>query len=128
MVLVRLMSEHPSELRADFQHWYGLNLDDMGASYSALHAADLAANLPPDSCCGRAEDPMNAWTDERQLLALIEYYLHTWLWWHTKDAKHRRHVPELRIPSEKETSEGMPVDDMMGFLDSLVGRDGGDGY
>jgi hypothetical protein len=36
-------------LRADFQQWYGLNLDDMGGDYSISHAACLAAQLPGDS-------------------------------------------------------------------------------
>lgn len=36
----------PAHLRADFQQFYHLNLDDMGERYSLLHAADCAAMLP----------------------------------------------------------------------------------
>ena len=37
---------YASELRADFQQFYGLNIDRMGADYSILHAADIAVQLP----------------------------------------------------------------------------------
>lgn len=37
---------YASELRADFQQFYGLNIDRMGEEYSLLHAADLAVQLP----------------------------------------------------------------------------------
>lgn len=33
-------------MRADFQQFYGLNLDEMGGAYSIGHAACLAAQLP----------------------------------------------------------------------------------
>ena len=34
-----MMSRYPDELRADFQQYYGLNIDGMGADYSVTHAA-----------------------------------------------------------------------------------------
>ena len=36
-------------MRADFQQWYGLNLDLMGGDYGIDHASCLAAHLPWES-------------------------------------------------------------------------------
>ncbi|MBM6706010.1 hypothetical protein H6A68_02890 [Bifidobacterium pullorum subsp. saeculare] len=43
------MLKHADLLEADFQRVYGLDLNDAGRSYSWLHAANLAANLPDGS-------------------------------------------------------------------------------
>ena len=75
-----LVSSRYRELRADFQRYYGLNLDGMGMDYTVTHAADLAVNLPRESCSWTAENPVNGWTRDQQLLALIEYHLATWNW------------------------------------------------
>lgn len=127
------MRRWPDRLRADFQQYYGLDLDGMGTAYSMAHAADLAANLPPDSRCGVAEDPLNGWTRDQCLLALIEYRLHEWNWAHTKDAKTGANRPELLIPlPEGRQGDGadspvaMTVDEMMEFVGGLVGGNGGE--
>ena len=131
-ILAHHLRKFPAELRADFQRYYGLNLDGMGTDYTVLHAADLAACLPRDSCCGVAENPINEWTIDRQLLALIEFYSHAWLWAHTKDAKRKKNVPQLRIPQPEQeytgNAERMTVDEMSDFLESLIGgiEKGGD--
>ena len=67
------MRDYPSELRADFQQTYGLNLDGMGEEYSYIHAADLAAQLPSNSRTFVAIDPKNLWTLDARILALIEF-------------------------------------------------------
>lgn len=123
---------HPGELRADFQQFYGLNIDDMGDGYSVLHAADLAAHLPRDGRTYVAENPDNAWTLQNQVLALIEFRLHWWNWAHTDDGMHMRNYPKCLIPSDEQArsassgdSEQMPVDEMMQFVTNLIGGDDG---
>lgn len=130
-ILAHFIAAHPAELRADFQRYYSLNLDGMGVDYSIAHAADLAVCLPSDSCCGIAEDSLNEWTIENRLLAYIEFYTHSWIWAHTKDAKRKANIPQLRIPQHKSDDkngnvEPMTVDEMNDFLDSLITK-GGDG-
>lgn len=132
------MHRHPAELRADFQRYYGLNLDGMGRDYSTLHAADLAACLPRESCSMTAEDPLNGWTLELQLLALIEWHLADWNWAHTKDGKARRNRPKLLIPkpkgkpgSEAGKTVAMTREEMENFIGGLFGpaaddEEGGD--
>lgn len=125
-ILAHLLRVFPAELRADFQRYYGLNLDGMGVDYSIAHAADLAACLPNNSRCGIAEDPANEWTIEHRLLAFIEYYTHAWVWAHTKDAKRKVNMPQLKIPNSRMEEkpngnvEAMTVDEMNDFLESLI--------
>ena len=129
-ILAHLLKKFPAELRADFQRYYSLNLDGMGVDYSIAHAADLAACLPSDSCCGIAEEPLNEWTIDKQLLALIEFWTHGWVWAHTKDAKRKKNMPQLRIPQPKNDSAytgdaiQMTVDEMNSFMESLIEKDG----
>lgn len=128
-MLAHLLRAHPAELRADFQRYYGLNIDGMGVDYSLFHAADLAAMLPQDSRCGIAEDPANEWTLDRQLLALIEYYEHSWVWAHTKDAKRKANRPKLRVPQPKREpdAELMTVDELGEFIGGLINESDGGG-
>ena len=127
------MRERPGELRADFQQYYGLNIDGMGTDYTALHAAELAAFLPQDSRCFTADHPINEWTLERQLLALVEYRLHWLCWTRTEDGTKNRNHPKCLIPSaehERRATSGdavrMPVDEMMQFVDELIGGEDGE--
>ena len=102
MVLARLEDERPDELRADFQQFYGLCLDDMGGSYTHAHAACLAAQLPRESRCFRAEDPSAQWGDAEYLLAAIEHGVRMLLWSKTKDAAKGRNVPKaLQTPADR---------------------------
>ncbi len=100
----------------------------MEVEYSLHHAADLAANLPPDSRCGIFLDPLNAWTLELQLLARIEHHLALWNWAHSKDASDANR-PKLLMPTkdgEKASAPNapvtMPVDEMMHFVDGLISK------
>lgn len=70
------LGSHPDELRADFQRFYGLNLDDLGTGYRCMHAAALVAHMPADSALYAAlaydeqnRDPMRG-MDERRLEAV----------------------------------------------------------
>lgn len=46
MFFLRVRKLYPNELRADFQHYYHICIDDVGKSITATHAAALAACLP----------------------------------------------------------------------------------
>lgn len=87
-------------MRADFQQYYGLNLDGMGTAFSYSHAAFLCAELPSDSRIARAYNPDAAYTLTDLLLRDIEHDLRILAWQRTEDAKHRRNFPEpLPLPS-----------------------------
>ena len=64
-----MMSRYPDELRADFQQYYGLNIDGMGADYSVTHAAVLAVMLPLGARVPSKADPSLEWSLDRQLAA-----------------------------------------------------------
>lgn len=101
-MLARLEAERPDELRADFQQFYGLCLDGMGRSYSHAHAACLAAQLPRESRCFRAEEPSAAWGDAEYLLAAIEHGVRMLLWSKTKDAAKGRNAPKaVQTPADR---------------------------
>lgn len=58
--LVCLLELHPCEVRADLQRFFGLNLDDLGRTFGALHAACCVANLPAQAAtwaAWRGSDP-----------------------------------------------------------------------
>ena len=96
------MVRHPAELRADFQQYYGLNIDGMGVDFSMLHAADLAAQLPHDSRTFRAENTELEWTDRDYMLWSIEYSLRVLRWQPTKDGQKDRNKPRpLPTPADR---------------------------
>lgn len=88
------MRSHPDELRADFQQYYGLNIDRMCADYSPEHAAALLAQLPPGSRTYRSERPELAWGYTEALLASIEYSLRVLRWQNTKDGQRDHNPPK----------------------------------
>lgn len=49
LILAFFLRKYPDQLRADFQQYYGLNLDEMGGAYGIGHAACLAAQLTGES-------------------------------------------------------------------------------
>lgn len=75
MALAQALVDYAGALRADFQRFYNLNLDDMGDAFSYEHAAELAAHLPYGSALRRAVDPSQEWSQEAYILAQIEYDL-----------------------------------------------------
>lgn len=89
-------------MEADFQQFYGLDLEKMGDEYSIRHAAVLAANLPSQSRCMVAYNAALAWSNEMQMLAVIEYDVRT-LMWTLLSPKGRPAQPEpIRPPSSKD--------------------------
>lgn len=93
-MLASLVGGHSDELRADFQRYYGLDLDGMGSDYSVAHAAALASNLPRESATVRAVVPEAAWSDETYLLSAIEYDLRVLIWQNSKDGAKNRNRPQ----------------------------------
>lgn len=69
------MSAHESALRADFQRFYGLNLDGLGDEYTVEHAGALFEHLPKESATVKEIDPSQEWGPVEYLLARIEYDL-----------------------------------------------------
>lgn len=107
MVLWWLLGNHPSELRADFQRYYNLNLDGMGNDYTVTHAAALAVNLPSDSAVLKAMYPRNGWTTTEYLLHAIEFNLRVLAWQNTKDgAKGIRKPKPLPTPEDEDRIRG----------------------
>lgn len=74
------MRRYPDELRADFQQFYGLNVDDMGAAFTRLHAAALCAQLPRESRLVRAMDPAAEWGDSEYIAHAMEHTLRVLSW------------------------------------------------
>lgn len=80
MALSGVLDDHPGELRSDFQRFFGLNIDEIEISFSAWHAAELAAHMPQGSLLYAAVDPSAAWGASEYLLHAIEYDLRTFAW------------------------------------------------
>lgn len=84
-----MLITHPDILRADMQHFYGLDLDELGYSIRIRRAADLAANLPPQALIWGQIDPRAQWTTTDYLLANIADNTGFLAWSKTKAAKGR---------------------------------------
>lgn len=95
-----MLASHEDALRADFQRFYGLNLDDMGDAYSFRHAAALCANLPDDSAVFRAEG--DGWTGTQQLLASIGRGIDVIWWQRTEDGQRQNAAPPDRYAPPRE--------------------------
>ena len=95
------MRDMPCELRADFQQYYGLDLDGMGVDYSHAHAACLCAQLPAGARVWRGTAA--EWTAEQYLLAKMEHTLRVIAWQSTEDAQKRRNYPKpIDTPAARE--------------------------
>lgn len=77
-MLVAFRNRHGGALRADFQRFYGLNLDDLGKTYGVLHAAELAAHLPPESATMLAV--AGGWSKTDLLLATLIDDFRFYMW------------------------------------------------
>lgn len=84
-----MLRKTPDALRADFQHYYNLDLDNLGTTIRVRRAADLAANLPTQAVTWARLDPHMAWDTSTQLLALIADYTGFTAW--TRSAAAARH-------------------------------------
>lgn len=80
MVLAYAMGRYRDELEADFQQYYGIDLERVGEACSVRHAAALAAQLPAESRVSRAACPGNEWGASEYILRLIEHDLRMLAW------------------------------------------------
>lgn len=101
ITLAATLRARPDELRADFQQFYGLNLDDMGRAYTYLHAAALTVQLPADSRVMRAEAPELTWSDSDEMMRRLEHTARVLAWQQTKDGAKGRNAPRP-LPSPVE--------------------------
>lgn len=98
------MRDRPSELRADLQQYYGLDIDGMGADYSHAHAACCAAQLPAGARVWRGTAA--EWEPSLYFLAGIEHDLRVIAWQSTEDAQHRRNYPKpIETPASRHEVE-----------------------
>ncbi len=57
----------------------------MGSDYTVAHAAVLAAQLPMESRCIRADNPEREWTETEYMLAELLYGVAVLAWQRSKD-------------------------------------------
>lgn len=128
-MLARLAEEFPGELRADFQQYYGLNIDDMGVLYTHSHAAELAAYLPKGCRTRAAVHPCDEWSEELYILSSIEYSLRVLAWQNTDAAKKGLGKPKpLRTPAQTAEIERRIEDTDIEHVSKMLGipREGGE--
>lgn len=101
MALGAALASHRGALRADFQRYYGLRLEELPAM-GALAAAELAENLPPESALMRAVSPSLQWGEEGYLLSLIEYELRLLVWIMTDPKKRGARPQPIETPADAE--------------------------
>ena len=121
------MRRHADRLRADFQQYYALNIDGMGDAYTLSHAAVLAAQLPADSRCAKAEHPELLWSQGDYFLAEIAYGVAILAWQRSKDgAKGINHPTPIETPAQRaEIARKFSATDF-DYIDELL-NGGGDG-
>lgn len=124
MTLATVEDRYPDELRADFQQYYGLDIDGMGAGFSHAHAASLVKMLPRGSRVGRALNPDSEWDDATYILAQIEYDLRVLAWQNTKDGQKGRNRPKPNetphdIAAKRERAKGFDKE----YIDKVLGKE-----
>lgn len=95
----------PCELRADFQQYYGLNIDGMGEDYALSHAACLCAQLSVESRTVKAYmTPEQAeavlWTLPVRIAMAQLNELRVIRWLSTQDAVEGKNYPDQILPPE----------------------------
>lgn len=84
-MLARYLGNYRDELEADFRQFYGLDLNDLGRSFSLRHAAVLAAQLPVEARVTRNIEPNLSWSPETWLLRRIEHLFSLYLYSQNKN-------------------------------------------
>jgi len=90
----------------------------MCTGYTVLHAADLAANLPNESRCMCALEPVLEWSKQDQMLAEAVNMLRLLVWAQSKDGQKGRRRPKMIDPfksasqaAPRSKKKGLPVDE-----------------
>lgn len=100
-----MLKRHPCELRADFQQYYGLCIDDMGRTFSVRHAGELAVMLPRESRVAAAIDPANCFGVAELLATTIANGVNDLVWLNTKDGQKGVNRPKRIVPPGAESDK-----------------------
>ena len=113
---------HEDELRADFQQYYSLNIDDVDKAFGVAHAASLMAQLPPDSRLPHIYNPDASWSQDTYFLASIEYSLRVLVWAKTKDGQRGTNKPKpYPLPSEKAKKKSQIENSNKDYVKEILG-------
>lgn len=118
-----MLAKSPDALRADFQRFYNLDLDQIGHGIRVMRAADLAAWLPDEARIWGQIDPRAQWDTTRHLLANIADNTGFLAWTKTKEAgrKGARWKNQTPRPGAKQTPhENTPRLDIDRMRDMLA--------
>lgn len=119
-MLVRLVQQYESALRADLQQFYGIDLDRaMMGEHSPIQVAACAVGLQPGSRVLAAIEPDTKWTQTDQLLASLLNHLR-WLMYSLSGGKGvepdfigTKAMQKKNGKSRKADAMAMPVDELM---------------
>ncbi|MCH9277204.1 DUF5361 domain-containing protein [Bifidobacterium amazonense] len=100
-----MLAKSPDALRADFQRFYNLDLDEVGHTVRPMRAADLAAWLPDDARIWGQFDPRAQWGTMRQLVANVADSVNFLAWTKTNEAarKGARWKNQIQRPGTNQT-------------------------
>lgn len=110
MILAAWLHDYPDFLRADFQQFYGLNIDEIGVSFSVHHAATLASMLPTESRTIAVAAPYASWSLQDQLLAAATNALNLLVWMEADPKRNRSNKPKPIEPPKKHSSDSVYLD------------------
>lgn len=122
IALAAALEEDQGAVRADFQQYYGLNLDEMGERFSTLHAADLLVELPDDSRTMMRGSDGGAWTFDRTLAAMQLNALNTIAWLQSADGQKGRNRPRPVGPFAKKPRRIEAMAMTVEELDEILSR------
>ncbi|MBT1173589.1 hypothetical protein JS528_09600 [Bifidobacterium sp. MA2] len=117
-----MLAKSPAALRADFQRFYHLDIDQIGHGIRPMRAADLAVWLPDNARIWSQFDPRAEWDAIHQLLANIADSLAFLAWAKTPEAarKGARFKGQLQRPGTKpepiKDTARLDVDSMRAML------------
>lgn len=108
---------HRTELRADMQRYYGMDIERMGVDFTIWQAAACAVRLPLGSSLMAALDPRAQYT-------LTDYLLHR-----LGDMLAGKHLPyPWELETEKPVADfgTMPLEDFKRWHAAAFGGEGGE--
>lgn len=111
-----MLDLYPDEMRADFQQFYGLDLDAALGRFEFRRLETLARQLPPESRTMRAMSPQLEWSTSEYLLALIADHLSFMRY---EQAGGRRRKPKP-VPRPKARAREVPAAVGAGEVERLL--------
>jgi hypothetical protein len=109
--LAYFLRKYRGALRADFRHYYALDLRQaLSGALSAFDIGDLAANLPPGSAVWREHGGALAWTQAEHFAAAQLHAANVANWQRTKDGQKGSNPPKpLEPPKSRESRDADAV-------------------